>query len=144
MNAKNFIAGLGGAIALNLLHESLKNAKDTPRIDLVGEEALQKTIRLFGGKIENPTTLYQATLAGDLISNAAYYSTIGQEGGNTWARAISMGLVAGVGAVTLPEKMGLDATPVDKNIKVKALTVGYYVAGALVTAGIFKLLSSKK
>lgn len=145
MNAKNFLAGLGGAIALNILHESLKETKaDTPRIDLVGEEALQKVMGFFGSKIESPQTLYKATLAGDVASNAAYYSMIGNGDTNIWTKALSLGLAAGIGAVALPSKMGLDDKPVAKNSQVKAMTVAYYVAGALVTAGILKLLSHNK
>jgi len=142
MNAKNFLAGLGGAIVLNLLHESLKKTKaDTPRIDLVGEEALQKVVGFFGSRINDKQTLYNATLAGDLVSNAAYYSMIGNSPNHLWGKAISLGLVAGIGAVAVPEKIGLDATPVAKNTQVKALTVGYYLAGALATAAILKMLS---
>lgn len=145
MNAKNFLAGLGGAIVLNLLHESLKKKKmDTPRIDLVGEEALQKTLGYFGSKIENKDTLYKATLAGDLISNATYYSMIGNSPDNIWGKAISLGLVAGIGAVVVPKEIGLDETPVAKNNQVKAMTVGYYLVGALATAAILTALKSKK
>lgn len=145
MNAKNFLAGLGGAIVLNLLHESLKKkAIDSPRIDLVGEEALQKTLGFFGTKIENKDTLYKATLAGDVISNATYYSMIGNSTENVWGKAISLGLVAGIGAVVIPKEIGLDEKPVAKNNQVKALTVGYYLVGALATAAILTVLKSKK
>jgi len=145
MNAKNFLAGLGGAIVLNLLHESLKKkAIDTPRIDLFGEEALQKTLGFFGTKIENKDTLYKATLAGDLISNATYYSMIGNSTENVWGKAISLGLVAGIGAIVVPKEIGLDEKPVAKNTQVKALTVGYYLVGALATAAILTALKSKK
>lgn len=142
MNAKNFLAGLGGAIVLNILHESFKKSRvDSPRIDLVGEEALQKVAGYFGNKISDKQTLYNATLAGDLISNAAYYSMIGNSPDQLWGKAVSMGLVAGIGAVTLPEQIGLDDKPVTKNTQVKALTVGFYLAGALATAAILKALS---
>lgn len=145
MNAKNFLAGLGGAIVLNLLHESLKNKKmDTPRIDLVGEEALQKTLGYFGTKIENKDTLYKATLAGDLISNATYYSMIGNSTENVWGKAVSLGLVAGIGAVVVPKEIGLDEKPVAKNTQVKVLTVGYYLVGALATAAILTALKKQK
>lgn len=142
MNAKNFLAGLGGAIVLNILHESLKKTKaDTPRIDLVGEEALQKAVGYFGGHINNSQTLYKATLAGDLISNAAYYSMIGNSPNHLFGKAVSLGLVAGIGAVMIPEEIGLDAEPVAKNTQVKVMTVGYYLVGALATAAILKMLS---
>ena len=42
---KNLLAGLTGAIALNILHETVrKTSANAPRIDLLGEEALQKTL----------------------------------------------------------------------------------------------------
>lgn len=144
--AKNLLAGLGGAIALNLLHEGLKReGKGMPRIDLLGEEALQKVLGYFGTGISGKDNLYAATLGGDIISNTIYYSAIGTGGTqNIWPKAITIGLTAGIGALTLPEPMGLDPEPVTKTTKSKALTVGYYVAGALVTAAIIKALDRKK
>lgn len=140
---QNLLAGLGGAVALNLLHESLKKKdKDMPRVDVLGEEALQKSLSYFGMTIKNDDTLYKATLAGDIISNALYYSTIGGGGSkNVFPRALAYGLAAGVGAITLPEPLGLDEAPVTKTNKTKVLTVGYYLAGALVTAAIIKAIS---
>lgn len=143
---KNLLAGLGGAIALNLLHESLKKQHpDMPRIDLLGEEALQKGLQCCGYTIADPATLYRATLAGDIISNTAYYSMIGRgNNSNLWTRAVTLGLAAGAGAVTLPEPLGLDPQPVARNAKVKALTVSYYLAGALVTAGLLQVFGNDK
>ncbi len=140
---KNLLAGLGGAVALNILHESLKKtSNDMPRIDLLGEEALQKSLNQFGTAIKDPDTLYAATLGGDLISNSVYYSMIGMGNPkNIWPKAVVLGLAAGVGAVTLAKPLGLNPQPVAKNTQVKLLTVGYYLFGALVTAGI---LSSQK
>jgi len=132
---KNLIAGLAGSIALNLLHEGLKKtSNDVPRVDLLGEDALQKTLKYFGGKMENQENLYKATLAGDIIGNTLYYSLIGAGNQkNIWPKALFMGLSAGIGAVSLPEPMGLDPDPVTKDNQVKVLTVGYYLFGAVVT-----------
>lgn len=142
----NLLAGLGGAIALNIIHESLKKkSKDTPRVDLLGEEALQKTVEYFGGEINGKKTLYTATLAGDVLSNAIYYSMIGKGAPeHLWVRAAAYGVAAGVGAITLPEPLGLDPEPVNKTKTSQALTVGYYVAGALVTAAILRAVSKKR
>lgn len=138
------LAGLGGALALNLLHEGVKHyGKNVPRVDLVGEEALEKGLNYLGTEISDEKTLYNATLAGDLIGNTIYYSLIGA--GNpsyVWPRAIISGLSAGIGAVKLAGPMGLDERPVAQNSKVKILTVSYYLAGALITALI--LSSSRK
>ena len=144
MKSLNLLAGFGGALVLTVLNESLKNL-DTkmPRIDLVGEEAIQKTSAFLGSKIKSKKTLYKTTLAGDLLSNAAYYSLIGGNKKNLWKRAASAGFLAGLGAVTLPKEMGLDDTPVTKSLTTKTLTIGYYMAGALVTAGIMSMINKE-
>lgn len=143
---KNIVAGLGGAIALNIIHESLKKRdSDMPRVDLLGEEALEKSLDYFDAEIHDKDTLYKTTLAGDIISNALYYSAIGA--GDTkylLPRAIAIGVAAGVGAITLPEPLGLNDKPVTRTNKTKALTIGYYLAGALVTAAIVKAIDKNK
>jgi len=140
---KNLLAGFAGAVALNLLHEGLKNtSSDMPRIDLVGEEALNKVLGAFGSAIGNDKQLYQATLATDVLSNALYYSLIGAGSSRfITGRAVVSGLSAGLGAVNLPQKMGLDDEPVTKTSKTKILTVAYYLSGALVTAMVLKVLN---
>jgi hypothetical protein len=132
---RNLVAGLAGSIALNLLHEGLrKTSSDVPRVDLLGEDALQKTLKYFGGKMDDKQNLYKATLAGDVLGNTLYYSLIGAgDQKYMWPKAIFMGLTAGIGAVKLPEPMGLDPEPVTKDNQVKVLTVGYYLFGAIVT-----------
>lgn len=143
---KNLIAGMAGAAALNILHETLRKKYDNvPRVDLVGKEAVQKTLTHFGKPITNDNHLYQVTLAGDLLSNAAYYALIGSgKSQAVWSKSIVIGLAAGIGAVALPEPMGLDPQPVTKSNQVKLLTVGYYLFGALVTGAVLKILQKGK
>ena len=142
---KNLIAGAAGAIALNVLHETLKKeSNDVPRVDLLGEDAVQKVLKYFGSSVPDKASLYKTTLAGDLISNTLYYSLIGA--GNQkylWPKAVFLGLTAGIGAVKLPEPMGLDPEPVTKTDQVKVLTVGYYIFGAIVTGLVLNLLNKK-
>jgi len=139
---KNLIAGLAGAVALNILHETLKKqSPNRPRIDLLGEDALQKTLGYFGTQIESRDHLYKATLAGDIVSNSLYYSLIGSNKAKyLWPKVVVMGLSAGIGAITLPKPMGLDETPVTKNNEVRVLTVAYYLVGAIVTGTVLELL----
>jgi hypothetical protein len=142
---KNLTAGFLGAVALNVLHETLrKNETNVPRINLLGEEALNKALIATGNAaIYDEEELYKATLKADLISNAFYYSMIG---GNTrliWPKAIFFGLSAGIGAIKLPAPLGLDPTPVTATRQIKVLTVGYYLFGALVTGMVLKALSKK-
>lgn len=142
---KNLAAGMVGAVALNIIHESLKKrGTDMPRVDLLGEEALNNALGAFGTSIEDEDTLYKATLAGDILSNAIYYSAIGMgKQKYIWPRAILAGLTAGLGAVKLARPLGLDEKTVAKTDKTKGLTVAYYLAGALATGLVLKLLTKK-
>jgi hypothetical protein len=130
---KKILAGLGGAIALNLLHEIVRNNFDNvPEVNKVGEEALNKALDTVDMKITDHDQLYAATLAGDVISNGIYYATTATSGFN-----IVSGVAAGVGAVMLPKNMGLDDSPVAETTQKKLMTVGYYLFGAVVTKLIY-------
>jgi hypothetical protein len=140
------LGGLAGAVALNLLHETIKKIdKNAPRVDLVGEEALSKTMEAAGIDPPKGDQLYTATLVSDLISNTIYYGTIGLGADkNIISRGLGMGLLAGIGAVKLPKPMGLDEAPVARTDKTKLLTVVWYTTGALVTAVVTKALRKSK
>lgn len=130
---KKILAGLGGAIALNLLHEIVRhNFDNVPEVNKVGEEALNKSLETVDMKITDKDQLYAATLAGDVISNGIYYAATATSGFN-----LVSGVAAGVGAVMLPEKMGLDDSPVAATTQKKVMTVGYYLFGAVVTKLIY-------
>jgi hypothetical protein len=130
---KKIIAGLGGAIALNLLHEAIrKNFDNVPQINKVGEEALNKALDKVDVKITDQDQLYAATLAGDVISNGMYYAATATTSFN-----IVSGIAMGLGAVMLPQKMGLDDTPVAGTTEKKVMTVVYYLFGAVVTKLIY-------
>lgn len=139
---KAIVAGFAGALALNILHETVRRFdSNAPRIDLLGEEALSRSLNSLN--LESPTgnNLYAATLVGDIISNGIYYSAIGMAGKkNIYLKGAIAGLTAGLGAIKLPEKIGLDDEPVTKTDKTKLLTVAWYVFGGLVTAAVFDRL----
>lgn len=144
MNTNNLIAGFGGAIVLTLLNETLKNVDDKmPRIDLVGEDAIQKTASFFGVDFANKEALYGTTLLSDIVSNTAYYSLINGQGNDLWLKAASSGLVAGVAAIKIPEKIGVEDKPITKSNTTKALTLAYYTLGALASATILKFLQKQ-
>jgi hypothetical protein len=139
----NLIGGLAGAAALNIIHQTVKQIDhDAPRVDLVGEEALNKVITSTGGTPLRGNVLFTATLAADLLSNAIYYSAIGfgKKKHLLW-RGAGYGLAAG--ALQLTEPMGLSDAPITKTDKTKALTVAWYVLGGVVAALTIKALRKK-
>jgi len=139
---KNLLGGLAGAVALNILHETVKRYyHDAPRVDLVGEEAITKLSKAANIEPPKGDNLYLATLAGDIVSNALYYSTIGT-GKSKYiiARGLGLGMAAGIGALQLTEPLGLSDAPVTRTTQTKALTVAWYIFGGLVAALTIKAL----
>ena len=135
--------GLAGAIALNILHETVKRLDpQAPRIDLVGEEALVKAVEMTGAEPPKGQNLFAATLGADLLSNAMYFSAIGMgDKKGLLMRGAGYGLAAGIGALTLTKPMGLDDEPITQTTKTKVLTVTWYLFGGLVTELAIKALS---
>ena len=139
---ENIAGGFAGALVLNILHETAKRLdKDAPRIDLVGEEALTKTLESAGVEAPKGKALFGTTLAADIVTNALYYSAIGA--GNKKGlllRGAGYGLAAGIGALTLTEPMGLHDAPVNRTTRTKVLTVAFYLAGGLASAFAIRAL----
>jgi hypothetical protein len=139
---QNIIGGLAGAIALNILHQAAKQFDhQAPRVDLIGEEALTKGLEAMGVKPPTGDVRFMATLAGDLISNAAYYSLIGL-GRKKYLlyHGAAHGLCAGIGALALTKPMGLSDAPVTRTDRTKILTVAWYAFGGVVAGAVIKVL----
>jgi hypothetical protein len=111
-------------------------------MDLLGMNALSKGLKAAGINTPGQTQLFAITMAGDIIANSLYYSLagVGKEK-NIWWRSAALGLAAGIGAVTLPRPLGLEERHSNRTLSTKIMTVGLYVAGALVTTAAIKLLS---
>ena len=142
---RSLLAGLTGAIALNIVHEMVRRIdKDAPQIQLIGEEAISKSMKRMGATPPAGNKLYLMTLLGDVISNTLYYSLmgIGKKKGILY-RGAAQGAIAGLGALGLTKPMGLNDRPVNKTNRTKAMTIGWYTIGGLITAWTLQRLSKK-
>lgn len=140
------VGGLAGATTVTLLHESIRKVvPQAPRMDRLGMQAISKGLKKAGKKVPKDDALFTVAMAGDLLSNAIYYSAagIGSEK-NLWVRGGLLGLAAGLGAVLLPSPLGLNEKYSNRTTPTKLMTVGLYVTGALVTTAVIKLLNKKK
>lgn len=140
-----FGGGLAGAAAVTLIHESVKRiVPEAPRMDLLGMNAISKGLNAAGIKIPTDTQLFAIALTGDLIANSLYYSAAGIGNvKNLWLRSSLLGLAAGIGAVVLPGPLGLEERYSNRTTTTKLMTIGLYVAGAVVTTAVIKLLSKR-
>jgi hypothetical protein len=141
----SIVGGLAGAVALNIIHQTVKSFDhDAPRVDLVGEEALTKGMESMGLTPPAGNALFAATLAGDIISNALYYSTIGfGKKKYLLLRGTAIGIAAGIGALKLTEPIGLSDAPITRADKTKVMTVAWYTIGGILTALTIRALRSK-
>jgi hypothetical protein len=137
----SLLAGAAGAVALTILHESVRRATPrAPRMDILGERAIAKLTRAAGRTPPRGRALHELALGGDLVANSVYYALAGPAPG-AWLRGPLLGLLAGVGAVILPPKMGLGRAPRGLTFRTKMMTVAYYLFGGVVAAAASHFLS---
>ena len=105
-----------------------------PRMDVVGMRMLARDKETVG-----TPALNNLALAGDLVFNSAYYSMA-----TTWMRGAALGIVAGVGALVLPRKLGLGDPPKSELLSNQVMTVAWYVLGGLAAAWTAKCLAEKR
>ena len=138
--------GLAGACAVTLIHETIRRVvPEAPRMDLLGMNAISKGLHATGRKVPEDNRLFTLALAGDLVSNALFYSLAGAgKEKNIWVRSAALGMAAGLGAVALPEPLGLNGKYSNRTLSTQIMTVGLYVAGAIVTTAVIKFLEHRK
>ncbi len=145
---KSLLSGLVGAAVVTTLNEGVRRiTRNAPQLQELGMDAATQTLKKVKAPVPDKEPLFWTTMAADLISNALYYSVInlaGSKKSSRWMLGTGMGLAAGLGAVLLPKPLHLDASTTNKTTKTKAMTVGWYLAGALVTTALVSLLSDSK
>ena len=141
----SLISGFSGAIALTFLHQVFrKTVKNAPRMDRLGEQAIQKIIGSTGHEVPSKDRLFKVTMAGDIAGNAMYYSMVGALPVNPVVTGATLGIAAGLGALLLPEPLGLDEKYSNATTKTQVLTVAIYLAGGIVAGLVQRQLKKKK
>jgi hypothetical protein len=139
-------SGIVGACALTAIHETArKTIPNAPRIDVLGKRAIAHTLSWAGAKPAPDKLLHDMALTGDILSNSVYYSLVALGGPRgAVACGAALGLAAGVGAVALPERMGLGSAPSARTTETKAMTVAWYLAGGLAAGLTYSRLTRKR
>lgn len=138
--------GIAGSVALTLLHETVRRINaNAPRMDLLGMQAIAKSLERIDTEIPDEGKLFKITMAGDILSNSFYYSIAGIGGENgAMLRGALLGLAAGIGAVYLPKPLGLNSAPSSRTFQTTFMTVALYLAGGMVAGAAGKLLEKQK
>jgi|1186.fasta_scaffold464899_2 hypothetical protein len=134
------VAGIVGALAVTAVHQVARRlTMDAPRMDVLGERALTRGAHMADLPVPDRPTLHRAALAGDLVFNSAYYSLA-----TSWTRGLALGLAAGVGALVLPQRMGLGDPPRSERLSNRVMTVAWYVVGGLAAAATSRGLAGSR
>ena len=136
--------GLAGTLTVASLHEALKRVRpDAPRMDLLDMELVRKGLTLLNREVPGKDELQRWAVGGELFCDTAYYGLAGVGGKKgVWFRGAMLGLVAGVTAVVLPKPLGLPGEHSNKTPGTKFMTIGLYLIGGLVAAGVAQLVDT--
>jgi hypothetical protein len=143
--SQSLIAGLAGALAVNLVHEATRKAAGgnppparVPRLDRLGQEGLARGMRMVGMEPPAPgPKRYWAAMAGDVATNAALYAVATRS-----RNPLTRGVVAGTAGLVLPKLAGMQRhTGTTK--RVKAMTFADYAIGGIVSGAVLKLLTRR-
>lgn len=136
------LGGAAGAVALTLIHEAARRTLPAaPRMDILGERALTAGLRAAGTEPPPEPRLHDLALAGDLVSNTAYYAMVGIGGPDgALTRGAVLGLAAGLGAIVLPGPLGLGTRPSRRTPQTALMTVAWYTLGGLVAGAVYRAL----
>jgi hypothetical protein len=133
---RSLTSGAVGALTLTAIHEAARRrVASAPRMDVLGMRAIRQLVPALRHERPRSSRLHQLALAGDLAANTLYYSAIpARDAATTWRRAALLGFAAGVGALMVPGRAGLGAPPNSDVRANQAMTIAWYVAGALAAA----------
>ena len=145
MSSVSLASGAIGAGVLTLIHQSAKGRLPrAPRMDVVGMRAVDRVTQWIGARVLPRPQLHRAALAGALIANSLYYSmVVGRTPAETWRRGLMLGAMAGVGALSLPEPLGLGTAPHSSDRGNQLMTVAWYVLGGLAAAAAANAFRSR-
>lgn len=137
-------AGFAGALVLTALHETVRRLRpeDAPRMDVLGMRGLRKLLGKAQAPQPDEDTLFDLTMAADVLSNGLYYTLVGS-GKHAVRRGLLLGVAAGVGGVALPGPLGLGEGPSNRTPQTQAMTVAWYTAGGLVAGAVARALRKR-
>ena len=139
------LSGIAGVAVLTTIHEvARKNLPNAPRMDLLGMNAIEKGLQHYDLPVPTKETLREEALAGDLLANGLFYGLVAcGRPEKAIENGLMLGLIAGVGAVTLPGYLKLGTEECCRSPQTQLMTIGWYVAGGLVAGLAYRLMARR-
>lgn len=137
-------SGIVGACALTLIHEAARHSiPHAPHVNVLGERAIRRIADALGSRPPGEMSLYAGALVGELVSNSLFYALSGLGGAKHATRTGALlGIAGGLGAVTLPEPLGLGRQPHRKTPATELMTLAWYGLGGLAAGAAYERLEA--
>lgn len=129
-------SGLVGALGVTAANEAARRyLPGAPRLDILGRQLAAAAFRKAGRKPPTGWGLQAIAMAGDLVANSIFYSLVGAgRRRSALLRGGALGAAMGLGAVMLPEPLGLDKRATKRTERTALQTVAWYVLGGVLAA----------
>jgi len=143
---QSLLGGLAGSILVNLIAEGIrKNFRTTPRLDLFGQQGLDRALTAAGKDPLRGNARYWTALLGDLAINTAVFALAGAGSKKrTLPQGLAAGAVMGAAMLLSAKPAGIDPDTTGRNAKEKGMTLAYYLIGGLAAGALIRLLEERK
>ena len=134
-------SGLVGALGVTAANQVAKRyLPEAPRLDILGLRLVAAAFQRAGLRPPRGLPIRILALLGDLFSNSLFFGLVGWGKPRTaLLRGAALGLAMGVGAVTLPEPLGVGKSASARTHRTATQTVLWYVLGGLLAAVAYLL-----
>ena len=136
--------GIAGALIIKGIHELVKKLdKDVPHFDHLDLNVREKH-NFFGGEGGTENKFFSGGLTGDLLNNAIHKSVSGLSDSNTDLKGGILGIASGLGAIYLPEVLGINHEHKGHSEKKhQVLATIYSLAGVFIASKVVEWINDK-
>jgi hypothetical protein len=135
--------GIAGALVIKGIHELVKKLdRDVPHFDHLDLSSTQKN-NFFGGEGEQ-AKFFSGGLTGDLLNNAIHQSVEGLSNKDADLKSGILGIASGLGAVYLPEVLGINQEHKGHSDKKhQVLSTIYNLAGVFIASKVVEWINDR-
>jgi hypothetical protein len=137
-------AGAAGVVTVTALNEGVRRVWGrAPRIEKLGERAVGALARRAGRRAGRRER-FALALAGELVSDGAYFALAGLSARRPLAMGAALGLAAGLGALVLPGPLGLGTRPTRRTRETAWATVAWYLAAGVAAGAAARAVARRR
>lgn len=138
------IGGIAGALVIKGIHELVKKIdSDVPHFESMDLDTPQKN-NFLSGDSDTPPKFFSGGITGDIFNNAIHSSISGLSDHSTDVKTGLLGVASGIGAIYIPEVLGLNKEHHGASEKKhEALRAIYGLAGVFIAGKVIEWVNER-